>query len=251
MTQPYDTSTSLTRFLQLFLITDLDKINLQQGNRFRCKLVSTLLSTYRLSKNNSNPFIHSMASTIRVAPTAELSQPNTTISDLRPNTRGAGRHRNRGSDRRAHPGQQDPQDSATQHNRARSNQHRGGGRAFNTNGSRGQAEPQLATLPNQPAPPLDPPPGPGGGGTFGNRLTKDATNSAGEVLTKDQDGAGDEGEAEVCFICASPVVHHSVAPCNHRTCHICALRLRALYKTRACAHCRVSPFTPSSQGKHS
>jgi hypothetical protein len=47
-------------------------------------------------------------------------------------------------------------------------------------------------------------------------------------------------EAEVCFICASPVVHNSLAPCNHRTCHICALRLRALYKTKACAHCRVS-----------
>jgi hypothetical protein len=43
----------------------------------------------------------------------------------------------------------------------------------------------------------------------------------------------------VCFICASPVAHNSVAPCNHRTCHICALRLRALYKTKACAHCRT------------
>lgn len=51
--------------------------------------------------------------------------------------------------------------------------------------------------------------------------------------------AVDDSEVEVCFICASPVVHHSVAPCNHRTCHICALRLRALYKTNACAHCRV------------
>lgn len=49
-------------------------------------------------------------------------------------------------------------------------------------------------------------------------------------------------EAEVCFICASPVVHNAVAPCNHRTCHICSLRLRALYKTKACAHCRVSRF---------
>lgn len=49
-----------------------------------------------------------------------------------------------------------------------------------------------------------------------------------------------EVEAEVCFICASPVVHNSVAPCNHRTCHICALRMRALYKTKDCAHCRVS-----------
>jgi len=53
-----------------------------------------------------------------------------------------------------------------------------------------------------------------------------------------------EAELEVCFICASPVVHNSVAPCNHRTCHICALRMRALYKTKDCAHCRVS-FVPS------
>jgi len=53
-----------------------------------------------------------------------------------------------------------------------------------------------------------------------------------------QNGKKEDVEAEVCFICASPVVHNSIAPCNHRTCHICALRLRALYKTRACAHCR-------------
>ncbi len=55
-----------------------------------------------------------------------------------------------------------------------------------------------------------------------------------------------EVEAEVCFICASPVVHNSVAPCNHRTCHICALRMRALYKTKDCAHCRVSLLLFSS-----
>lgn len=52
-----------------------------------------------------------------------------------------------------------------------------------------------------------------------------------------------EEEGEVCFICASPIEHTSIAPCNHQTCHICALRLRALYKTRACAHCRTeAPF---------
>lgn len=56
----------------------------------------------------------------------------------------------------------------------------------------------------------------------------------------------DDVEAEVCFICASPVVHNSVAPCNHRTCHICSLRLRALYKTKACAHCRVRRTHASS-----
>lgn len=49
----------------------------------------------------------------------------------------------------------------------------------------------------------------------------------------------DADDGEICFICASTVEHTSVSPCNHRTCHICALRLRALYKNKACAHCRV------------
>ncbi|KAJ5115326.1 hypothetical protein NUU61_001085 [Penicillium alfredii] len=49
----------------------------------------------------------------------------------------------------------------------------------------------------------------------------------------------DADDGEMCFICASTVEHTSVSPCNHRTCHICALRLRALYKNKACAHCRT------------
>ncbi|KAJ6116041.1 hypothetical protein N7523_006458 [Penicillium sp. IBT 18751x] len=49
----------------------------------------------------------------------------------------------------------------------------------------------------------------------------------------------DADDGEVCFICASKVEHTSVSPCNHRTCHICALRLRALYKSKGCAHCRT------------
>jgi hypothetical protein len=53
------------------------------------------------------------------------------------------------------------------------------------------------------------------------------------------EGAEDAVEADVCFICASDVVHQCLAPCNHRTCHICGLRMRALYKNRDCAHCRV------------
>lgn len=55
-----------------------------------------------------------------------------------------------------------------------------------------------------------------------------------------KDDEEEDVDAEVCFICASPVVHNALAPCNHRTCHICALRMRALYKTKDCAHCRVS-----------
>ncbi|KAK3990921.1 E3 ubiquitin-protein ligase hel2 [Cladorrhinum sp. PSN332] len=53
-----------------------------------------------------------------------------------------------------------------------------------------------------------------------------------------QEGADDD-DAEVCFICANPISHHSIAPCNHVTCHICALRLRALYKSKDCPHCRT------------
>ena len=97
---------------------------------------------------------------------------------------------------------------------------------------------------NPSAPPIPPPPGLDGGGSFGVRLTKDAERRVGEGEVEPQSGGQQTSvnadvEAEVCFICASPVIHNSVAPCNHRTCHICALRLRALYKTRACAHCRT------------
>ena len=84
-------------------------------------------------------------------------------------------------------------------------------------------------------------------GKFGAHLTENVSDAqrAGDAQTavEKQGGSPDEKEAveaEVCFICASPVVHNAVSPCNHRTCHICALRLRALYKTKACAHCRVS-----------
>ncbi|KAL1856321.1 hypothetical protein Daus18300_010806 [Diaporthe australafricana] len=57
------------------------------------------------------------------------------------------------------------------------------------------------------------------------------------------DANADEDDEDVCFICANPIQHHSVAPCNHSTCHICSLRLRALYKNKDCAHCRTpAPF---------
>ncbi|KAK4869003.1 hypothetical protein LT330_006612 [Penicillium expansum] len=66
-----------------------------------------------------------------------------------------------------------------------------------------------------------------------SKATTPATKKPVEAATDDAD------DGEVCFICASAVEHTSVSPCNHRTCHICALRLRALYKNKACAHCRT------------
>lgn len=80
-------------------------------------------------------------------------------------------------------------------------------------------------------------------GLDGNPITPAPTTgdaSAQAKLRREKpDDETTDVEAEVCFICASPVMHNSVAPCNHRTCHICALRMRALYKTKDCAHCRV------------
>ncbi|GKT89085.1 zinc finger protein [Colletotrichum tofieldiae] len=52
------------------------------------------------------------------------------------------------------------------------------------------------------------------------------------TATEGDDTASSDGE--VCFICAEPIKFHSIAPCNHKTCHICGLRMRALYKTKDC-----------------
>lgn len=54
-----------------------------------------------------------------------------------------------------------------------------------------------------------------------------------------KEGEDRDAEEVVCFICANPVVYYSIIPCGHSTCHICSLRMRALYGNKACAHCRV------------
>ncbi|KAI8982822.1 hypothetical protein BD414DRAFT_579107 [Trametes punicea] len=45
-------------------------------------------------------------------------------------------------------------------------------------------------------------------------------------------------DGTVCWICAETVKYWSVSECNHRTCHVCALRLRALYKKMDCTFCK-------------
>lgn len=49
----------------------------------------------------------------------------------------------------------------------------------------------------------------------------------------------EDSDEDVCWICAEPVKYYSVSECNHRTCHICALRLRALYRKTDCTFCKV------------
>lgn len=130
--------------------------------------------------------------------------------------------------------------------------HRGRGRGGGGRGrgrGRGRGTPGLQSQENNTEASFGRPPG----GSFGARLTEAAPQTQ-DVPLQEQQSQDTENpmmqplerkqsiaeDAEVCFICASPVEHLSIAPCNHQTCHICSLRLRALYKTRACAHCRVS-----------
>ncbi|TPX16483.1 uncharacterized protein E0L32_003777 [Thyridium curvatum] len=97
--------------------------------------------------------------------------------------------------------------------------------------------------------------GGGGDGTAGKRPTTADSASGGQARDGALDQAkqklpsasqpaaegaeDDDAEGEVCFICANPIQHYSIAPCNHITCHICSLRMRALYKNKDCPHCRT------------
>ena len=139
---------------------------------------------------------------------------------------------------RGRGGFRNSQNASTSDRRDFNNLRRGRGRGNRDHMSNGRKRDQVSSNLEPPTPELQPPPGVAGGDTFGVHPTK-AAESGEDEFASTQDGEVDS-DADVCFICASPVVHNAIAPCNHRTCHICALRLRALYKTRACAHCRVS-----------
>lgn len=51
--------------------------------------------------------------------------------------------------------------------------------------------------------------------------------------------AGVSGERE-CFLCAEEATNWAVGECGHRTCDVCAVRMRALYKKTECSFCKVS-----------
>jgi hypothetical protein len=54
-----------------------------------------------------------------------------------------------------------------------------------------------------------------------------------------RNGEVEDANCPVCWICAEPVKYYSLSECNHRTCHVCALRLRALYRKTDCTFCKV------------
>ncbi|KAF9651473.1 hypothetical protein BDM02DRAFT_3068932, partial [Thelephora ganbajun] len=63
-------------------------------------------------------------------------------------------------------------------------------------------------------------------------VTKPATVVENMGATSQDDDTG------MCLICAEPMRYYSVSECNHRTCHVCALRLRALWKKHDCSFCK-------------
>ncbi|KAG2052778.1 hypothetical protein BDR06DRAFT_982964 [Suillus hirtellus] len=90
----------------------------------------------------------------------------------------------------------------------------------------------------------------GGGGKSRGRKDPSAATPADLVLTQPTQPTQSEvtpapEATEVCWICAEPVKYYSVSACNHRTCHVCALRLRALYKKLDCTFCKGVIFTTS------
>ena len=83
---------------------------------------------------------------------------------------------------------------------------------------------------------------PGVGGKNVLRVAPPTPRTSTVYAKPDADDAASDSESAICFICADPVRFSAVPPCNHPTCHICSLRLRALYKSKACTHCRVSYY---------
>lgn len=65
----------------------------------------------------------------------------------------------------------------------------------------------------------------------------------GKAKTKNPPPSEEADESEICFICAEPVRYYALGVCSHRTCHICAIRMRALYKKLDCTYCKVSQET--------
>ncbi|KAM0787208.1 hypothetical protein ACM66B_006447 [Microbotryomycetes sp. NB124-2] len=53
------------------------------------------------------------------------------------------------------------------------------------------------------------------------------------------DEADEDDDGAVCFICAEVAQLWALGECNHRTCHTCSIRLRALYKKKECTFCKT------------
>lgn len=67
----------------------------------------------------------------------------------------------------------------------------------------------------------------------------DATRSSSLDPRPGRESPPCDPERETCLICAEPVRYYALGTCSHRTCHVCTIRMRALYKKRDCALCKT------------
>ncbi|KAJ1944365.1 hypothetical protein FBU59_002619 [Linderina macrospora] len=74
--------------------------------------------------------------------------------------------------------------------------------------------------------------------THSDSVAKEDSNN-GKSEGKGNDEDDDDDDEDVCFICADPVKFYAVGECDHRTCYLCNLRLRALFKSKACPYCKT------------
>ncbi|KIJ59677.1 hypothetical protein HYDPIDRAFT_100159 [Hydnomerulius pinastri MD-312] len=80
--------------------------------------------------------------------------------------------------------------------------------------------------------------GSNGGSVQSSNAVKEPKQAIIESAKVVPEAATEADDAAVCWICAEPVKYYSVSACNHRTCHVCSLRLRALYKKLDCTFCK-------------
>ncbi|CEP19248.1 hypothetical protein [Parasitella parasitica] len=74
---------------------------------------------------------------------------------------------------------------------------------------------------------------------YSKNSNKPVKKPAQEAHHEDGSSSSEQEDDELCFICTEPVRMFAVGQCDHRTCHKCTLRLRALYETRNCAYCKT------------
>ncbi|KAI8054665.1 hypothetical protein BDF22DRAFT_618912 [Syncephalis plumigaleata] len=76
-----------------------------------------------------------------------------------------------------------------------------------------------------------------------NRRPKNIANDSDDAYSKTTSAISEtDSKANIdinCFICTEPIKIFAVGECEHRTCHVCSLRLRALYKNKHCAYCKT------------
>lgn len=64
------------------------------------------------------------------------------------------------------------------------------------------------------------------------------------TVADNTDATSQDDDTVTCLICTEPMTmkYYSISECNHKTCHVCALRLRALWKRQDCSFCKVRIF---------